>query len=53
MRLEELRREREEVLAAEATDPVDRPQPRRPESGRPRVGRDPGLLPSVRRALIR
>jgi hypothetical protein len=52
-RLEELRRERAEVLASEQEREPEGPQPRRADAARPRPVRETGLLPSVRRALIR
>jgi len=53
MRLEELRREREEVLASAQNSDPEGPQARRSDIARPRSVREMGLLPSVRRSVIR
>ena len=53
MRLEELRRERAETFASEQESATEGPQPRRGDGTRLRAVREAGLLPSVRRALVR
>jgi len=53
MRLEELRREREGLLGADPDGAASELEPRRSIAPRSRVMREAGLLPSVRRALVR
>jgi len=53
MRLEELRREREGAFGSAADAETPEPQSRRADAIRQRTMREAGLLPSVRRALIR
>jgi len=49
-RLEELRREREEVFAA-SQEAENEQRPRRADTTRARVMREMGLLPSIRRGI--